>query len=129
MDRLKLAWQTVGKAAKDKRKRGEIPTFLGAKGMLALMYDRIVAYNKQEGDHVTYLLDLAVSALFAFADALPEIEEFDSLLEDDVSEGDYETEESDSDANEDGTEEDEKVDPNDTRWTTIPVGKSIKDVK
>lgn len=71
MDKLQLAINLVIERAKQKRDAGAIPAFLGVRGMLALMYDRIVQFSTTSEDNSEHVLDLVVNGLFAFADVLP----------------------------------------------------------
>lgn len=128
MDKLKIAFKVIADEAKRKRSTGEVPTFLGVRGMLALMYDRIAKFMQVEDDDVSkYVLDLAVNALFAFSTVLPDIdlEEDETTTEetDDepaiptIPETNRETEE---------TEDESNADP---RWTTIPPGSPLPTAK
>lgn len=122
MDKLKLAFSIVAKRAKEQRSRGAIPLVLGVRGLLALMYDRIAAYSEdQEGDS-EYVLDLAVKAMFAMSECLPELEDD---FADDEPQGRHpmDLEDADAMAGEAMAEED------DTRWTKIEPGKTTKDVR
>lgn len=72
MDKLQVAFDIVIKKAIEQRQAGEVPSFLGLRGMLALMYDRIRAFAKEPEDMSQPVLDLAVKALFAVAECLPD---------------------------------------------------------
>lgn len=128
MDKLKLAFSIVAKRVKEKRSTGEVPVFLGPRGMLALMYDRIAQFSKCDSDDQTeYVLDLAVMAMFAFSTVLPDME-FD----------DDDTRNTDEEpllerTNEGPTSEDEESEGtmvpetnDDPRWTPVNPGDPIR---
>jgi hypothetical protein len=123
MDKLKAAWSLVGKAARERRKAGAVPAFLGVKGMLALMYDRIVSYNEGAEDDA-YVLDLAINSLFAVAATLPELHD-DDFIEESIKvsgvEDDTVAEELSDSAEE--SSEDGEIDP---RWTATQPGEPLR---
>lgn len=82
MDKLSIALDIISKRAFEQRSEGEVPTFLGIRGMLALMYDRIRAFSKDKEDNSEYVIDLAIKAIFAVSECLPKIDINDEPLED-----------------------------------------------
>lgn len=122
----KLVWRR----ATDKQAKGEIPTFLGVEGMLALMHRDITNFYKAttEESKSNYVLDLCVDALFALQCVIPDI------LSEEISE-DEEDKEVSEDVGEGSGEETPRVDGEDTdtserdsRFTSLPPGKSIQDL-
>lgn len=109
MDKLKLAFKLVAEQAKAKRRAGSVPAFLGVRGMLALMYDRIASFSQEDEDNTKYVLDLAVSAMFAFSTVLPDMD-FDEV---------------ESEAEEELPEEPQEEDIVDPRWTKVPPGQPL----
>lgn len=122
MDKLQLAINLVIERAKQKRDAGSIPAFLGVRGMLALMYDRIVQFSNNQDDNTDYVLDLVVNGLFAFASVLPDIdieepreeepEVSDILEENPIAADDMQT----------GSDKD-------PRWTPVPAAVPLPVVK
>lgn len=101
MTTLKDTARLVLLRAKEKQEAGKVPTFLGVKGMLALMYESITRYYDTESDD--YILDLAVAALFCMHEVMPEIpQEEEQQPEDEVERPSVET--------------------SDPRWTPIKPG-------
>ena len=114
MDKLKMAFKLIGKRARQDRAAGKVPEFLGARGMLALMYDSITKFSEGDAEDTDYLLDLAVRSMFAFATTLPD----DIDIEDDVDFGD------DEPGPQEDTEEDD-VDLSDERWSQVKPGQPV----
>lgn len=121
MDKLQVAFDIVLKKAMEQRQAGEIPSFLGLRGMLALMYDRIRAFAKEPEDMSEPVLDLAVKAMFAMAECLPDMD-FAPEQEDPVSEN---HEEEVVETPPDIIEEPAK---NDKRWTPVPPNAPLPSV-
>jgi len=111
MGDLKTAFNIVWRQAKQKREKGSVPVFLGPRGLLALMYDRIAAFSESEEDQSKYLLDLAVMAMFAFSTALPEEADFDEEPRGEEENASSEPEEAIPPADD--------PDANDPRWTAV----------
>lgn len=111
VDTLKIAFQLVARKAREDRAAGKIPLFLGAQGMLARMYDKITEFSSR-GDDPSLLLDIAVSAVFAFSTTIPNEEIEDDMEEDEVDNADQEAPQ----------EEEAAVDP---RWTPIAPNKDL----
>ena len=109
MDKLQLAINLVTERAKQKREAGAIPAFLGVRGMLALMYDRIVQFSNNPEDNTDYVLDLVVNGLFAFASVLPDM---------DIPEEPQEEEKTVDSLEENPIAADDTQDP---RWTPVPA--------
>tara|TARA_R110002094_G_scaffold145203_1_gene134586 strand:+ start:4203 stop:4604 length:402 start_codon:yes stop_codon:yes gene_type:complete len=128
MDKLRLAFKLITKEAKRKRDDGEIPVFLGAQGMLALMYDSITKFSKSneeenEAHCVTHLKDLAVSAMFAFMTVMPDLDDIDAdteIPDDPPFEVETQPEQSD-----DEPQQEEEDDANDPRWTKVAAGDAL----
>lgn len=135
MDKLKAAWSLVGKTARKKREAGEVPQFLGTQGMLALMYDRIVEYNKlkkelTEEAFVAVIVDLAVNSLFAVASAMPDIDsDFEDIGEDiagaDQDDGPTDGDNEMPDEEEEPPEENDEEAATDPRWTASKPGQPL----
>lgn len=115
MDKLNTAIGMISKLAAEQRQAGEVPSFLGVRGMLALMYDRIRAFSKEGEDHTEYVLDLAVKAVFALVECIPTVD-FD--IEDEPREEEV------SDGMENTVE---KVEDN-GRWTPVAPGDTLPGV-
>ena len=77
-----MALDIISQRAIEQRQAGEVPSFLGTRGMLALMYDRIRAFSSDKEDNSEYVIDLAIKAIFAVAECLPNIQANDVPLED-----------------------------------------------
>jgi len=106
---LKITLRIVFERAKQKKQSGEVPTFLGVDGMLALMYDCIVRYNNNKED-TDWILDLVVNGVFALQQVLPDIEEDipDPVLAEDSATPVNEDEDGDSE-----------------RWTPVKPGQDL----
>jgi len=115
MDKLKLAFKLIAQKAKQKQDAGAVPAFLGVRGLLALMYDRIVCFSQSDEDQTDYVLDLAVNAMFAFASVLPDMESFD-----DDEPQQEEVIEDETKADEAQTPDEPAID--DPRWTPVAPG-------
>lgn len=118
MDKLKTAFALVASKAKEQRRTGAIPTVLGVTGMLALMYDRICKFTSMEDkdEQVDTVIDLAVKAMFAVAEFLPDILEDEIIDEDPLPQEESPIVDEDDD------------DINDPRFTKILPGQTLKDV-
>tara|TARA_R110000782_G_scaffold211669_2_gene299824 strand:+ start:2043 stop:2462 length:420 start_codon:yes stop_codon:yes gene_type:complete len=134
MDKLRLAFKLITKEAKRKRDDGEIPVFLGAQGMLALMYDSITKFSKSneeenEAHCVTHLKDLAVSAMFAFMTVMPDLDDIDAdteIPDDPPFEVDIAAIENKLVGEEDDEpQQEEDDDANDPRWTKVAAGDAL----
>lgn len=123
MDKLKMAFRLVAKQAKKKRRDGAVPAFLGARGLLALMYDRIVAFSvtatNTDEEQMNYLIDLAVNSVYAVASVLPEI--------DDISLDEEELEDTEDSVT--LTEEPQENESSDPRWTKVEPGQPLPQAK
>jgi hypothetical protein len=124
MDRLKMAFNLVARKAKEQRSNGSVPTVLGVRGLLALMYDRIVKFSESESDHSEYVLDLAVKAMFAMAECLP------SLNDDDIQEQNSPTDNQEKlpELEWENTENDYEESVDSSQYTAIPPGKNLRDM-
>ena len=129
MDKLKLAFNIVAKAARAQRKKGMVPNVLGVRGMLALMFDRIAQFSESDEDNTEYVLDLAVKAMFAMAECMPDSDDVNF----DEDEPPFEVDDAqakDIEANAaEAVDDEDEDDVNDPRWTKIPPGKSVRDIK
>ena len=132
MDKLRLAFKLITKEAKRKRDDGEIPVFLGAQGMLALMYDSITKFSKaneqeNEAHCVTHLKDLAVSAMFAFMTVMPDLDDIDADTEipDDPPFENPQDNYTQPDKSDDEPQQEEDEDANDPRWTKVAAGDAL----
>lgn len=137
MDKLKLAYKIVGKACKKKRDSGSVPTFLGVRGMLALMYQNIVDFNGEEEDYADYVIDLAANAIFAVTAILPNMDEEFLSPEDDEelaqhrsSSGKRQRQDSNNEdtPTSEETEVAEEEEDDSGRWTKIPAGKPLRSI-
>jgi hypothetical protein len=124
MDKLQVAFDIVLKKAMEQRQAGEVPSFLGIRGMLALMYDRIRAFAKEPEDMSEPVLDLAIKAMFAVAECLP-----------DPHEGIGHLDEPEENHEEEVVDDEEKAMPrvgpppeNDKRWTPVPPNAPLPSV-
>lgn len=130
MDLLTLA-KLIHRRAKEKQAKGEIPTFLGVQGMLALMHKNICDYynNVTEETAGDYVLDLCVNSIFALQCVVPDIVD-DSRVEDRASEEDAEqgsNEDVEDDAG--GIQEiPQETESDRRRFTPIKPGQSISDI-
>lgn len=128
MDKLKMTFSIIAKEVKKKRGTGEVPVFLGPRGMLALMYDRIAQFMKLcDEDESKYVLDLAVMAVFAFSTVLPDVEfEDEEVGERDEGPVSEELEGTgERDARESLISPDNEEVSNDPRWSPVRPGDPI----
>lgn len=116
MDQLRTAFRLVAAKARQQRNEGTIPAFLGANGMVALMFKSIVDFKKTN-DEPSFLLDLAVQAMFAFASTLPDTDFDDSEPAEDTEDG------------EDPPQQEEEPTADDARWSRIEPGKNLPSAK
>ena len=121
MNKLKLAFKIIVDEAKKRQANGEIPMFLGSRGMLALMHRNIIDFSKHESDQTPYLIDLAVNAFFALASELPDA--------DDLSFDEPEPQENepsqDGEPSDDNQQTDESNETSDPRWTAVPANTPV----
>lgn len=122
MDKLKLAFRLVAKQAKQRRENGSVPVFLGVGGMLALMYDAIRKFSESEEDVSGYVMDLAVSAMFAFSTTLPDMDFDEEQTEDETTDEMPDNHDEEETADSEGSEDD-------PRWTRINPGDSLPVVR
>ena len=120
MDKLKLAFSIVAKKAKEQRARGQVPTVLGVRGMLALMFDRIASFSQEDESDSDYVLDLAVKGMFAMAECLPDLDVLDEIDDDEPDDDRLPEDIEGSEPTEEETEEEE--DNDDPRWTKSKMG-------
>jgi len=125
MDKLKLAWKLAGNLARQRRKTGETPTFLGAKGMLALMYQDIVQFNKYEDEPTDFVMSLAANAICALSTVLPDMDT-DFEVTEPQGRQPMDLEDADAMAGEEYAKEEEEDDSNDPRWTKTEAGKPLR---
>jgi len=113
MTNIKAAIELITEEVIKQHQAGKVPLFLGARGLAALIYDRVSQFTESKEDDSKYLLDLAVKAVFAFACNIPEASETDwiddEMPDDPPAEKPRETEENDDSG----------------RWTPIAPGNSL----